>query len=169
MTIPAKRKSNNVKLSINKFIKDNLADVYSYDINYQDQLYDPSNFDQWIDVNLLSEGAGRKSCTLVQFDIYSRVRGGFSGGDRYGVNVSIIADRLHEALHVDGLQLYDFTNPSSCVAIDGAKLLVQNSNGTLRESEMDQVFDIEDGVTRRSITYRFRLLEDASNSMTYYD
>ena len=169
MSIPAKRKSYNHMVSVNKFVEGNFADPNNITVNYQDETFDASSYDQWVDVNFLSFGAGRKSEMLVQFDIYSRIRGKNSDGDEYGAILNDYADKLHEAMHVDGIQIYDFAIPASPVALNGSKLMVQNSGGTFREPESDQILDIEDGTMRRSITYRLRMVEDASNAFSYYD
>jgi len=169
VAIPERRKSDNHILSIYKHVKDNFEDPQSADVNYGDVTFDASSLDIWVDISILSHGAGRKGETLVQFDVYSRVRGPMPGGDEYGEALSQLADALYESMHVDGIQVYDFTVPASPVLLSGAKLMVQNGGGTFREPESDQTLDIEDGVARRSLTYRLRMVEDASRAFSYYD
>lgn len=169
MTVPERRESDNHTLSIYKFIKDNVETPYSITVNYGDATFDFSDYDQWIDISFLSFGAGRKDSTVVQFDVYSRVRGKMPGGDEQGELLALVVKRLYDAMHVDSIQVYDYTIPASPVLISGAKLMIQNSNGTFREPESDQVMDFQDDVARRSLTYRLRMVEDASNAPSYYD
>lgn len=170
MTVPARRKSDNHVLSVYKFVEDNFADVYGVAVNYGDVLLDVSGESIWVDITFLSYDAGRKGVSLVQFDVYSRVRGAVPGGDEYLEALSRTADELHSAMHVDGIQVYDFSTKTSPVAVAGAKLIVQNSGGTFREPEEDVTTSgFEDGVARRSLTYRLRMVEDASQAPSYYD
>lgn len=169
MTVPARRKSDNHRKSINKWLKEQFGDVHSVSIVFQDSLYDVKSLDSWLAVSFLQEGAGRKDMTLVQLDLYSRVRGKITAGDRYGQKVATMADQLHAAMHVDSIQVYDFAVPTNPVLITGAKLMVQNSRGTFREPDSDRVLGFEDGVARRSLTYRLRMVEDASQASSYYD
>lgn len=169
MSVPIRRKADHHILSIYKFIKDNFATPQSITTNYGDEEFDVSAYDLWLDINFLSFGAGRKGETLVQLDLYSRIRGKMTGGDEQLEALSQAADKLQDAMHVDGIQVYDFSTPSSPVVISGAKLMVQNSGGTFREPEGDILLDIEDDVARRSLTYRLRMVEDASIAPSYYD
>jgi len=169
MSVPIRRKADHHILSIFKHLEDTFATPFSVVINYGDEEFDVSAQTIWLDVNFLSYGAGRKGVTLVQLDLYSRIRGRMTGGDEFREALSQLADKLHGAMHVDGIQVYDFTTKASPVLIAGAKLMVQNSGGTFREPEEDVPLEIEDGVARRSLTYRLRMVEDASNAPSYYD
>lgn len=170
MTIPAERKANNIQLSINRYVRAHFVSPNSLHACYQDETLDVTNLDSWVDINFISNGAGRKGVTMVQIDLYERIRGRVSStGDRFQNTLNDLADKLHAAFHVDGIPIYDFVNPTSPGLISGQKLMIQTSNGTFREPETDQPMDIEDGVARRSITYRMRLIQDASQAKAYYD
>jgi len=169
MTVPARRDFDNHTLSIFKFIKDNVETPYGIKVNYDDETYDVKGYNQWIDVSFLSFGAGRKDSTVVQFDVYSRIRGKIPGGDEQKVELSLVANKLYKAMHVDSIQVYDYTILASPVLISGAKLMIQNSSGTFREPESDQMMETDNDVARRSLTYRLRMVEDASNAPSYYD
>jgi len=121
-------------------------------------------------VAFLSSGAGRKNESLLQVDIFSRVKGKTTGGDRYGTERDRIARLFYEAMHVDSIQIYNFSIPTSPVILDKRKILVQNANGIFREPNEDVILDgIVDGIARRTLTYRLRLLDDASEARSYYD
>jgi len=169
MAIPERRKANNHELSIQKHIKDNFATPHSIDVNYQDQTFDVSALNLWVDITFLSYGAGRKGETMLQLDVYSRVRGKQPSGDRLLSTLRDTVQKLIAAMHTNCIQVYDFSTPASPTVISGAKLMVQNSDGTFREPEGDQFLGIEDGVARRSLVYRLRMLEDASRAFSYYD
>jgi hypothetical protein len=169
MPPPARRQDNNHELSIQKHVKDNFADTFSITVSWQDQLFDASGHDLWVDITFLSHGAGRKGETMVQFDVYSRVRGRQASGDELMSTLKQTVQRLINAMHVECIQVYDFAVPASPTVIAGARLMVQTSDGTFREPESDQFLGLEDGVARRSLTYRLRMLEDASRALSYYD
>ena len=65
--------------------------------------------------------------------------------------------------------LWRIIDPLSPTVISKAVLMVQNSEGKEGQPESDQVLGIEDGVVRRSITYRLRAPEDATAAPSYYD
>jgi hypothetical protein len=170
VAIPAKRKSDNIVLSVNKHIEDNFSTPQSVTTVFQDDNYDVSDLNRWLDVVFLSHGAGRLGETLVQLDLYSRILGDVPGGDKYSAELGALADALHEAMNTGRIQLYDFSvDPSSPTAISKAVLMVQNSAGKEGQPESDQVLGIEDGVVRRSMTYRLRAPEDATRAPSYYD
>lgn len=172
MAIPTHRNENNLRLSINKFIKDNFEtpNLLTGDVNYQDSEFSAIDKDQWVTIAFLSFGAGKKSETLLQVDVYSRIIGKTSGGDRYGAERDRIARLFYEAMHVDTIQIYDFSVPASPAALDKRKIMVQNANGIFREPNEDSILDgITDGIARRTLTYQLRLPDDASDAKSYYD
>ena len=170
MAIPAKRKSDNIILSVNKHIEDEFSTPQSVTTNFQDETNDMSDQNQWLDVNFLSHGAGRLGETMIQLDLYSRVLGTVPGGDKYSATLGALADALHEAMNTRRIQLYDFsTDPLSPTVISKAVLMVQNSEGKEGQPESDQNLGLEDGVVRRSIVYRLRAPEDATAAPSNYD
>lgn len=173
MVVPEKRKSQNLRKSILRHVDTNFRVANSVPVanmNYRDSTFDASGLDYWVAVDFLEEGAGRKGFTMVQFTIYSRIGGRLSTGDRYMDTLDDLADKLHDAMHVEAIQIYDYSIPSSPSAVTGAWLLVRNSDGTSREPEDDRTFPAEeDGVARRALTYRFRHIEDVSMADQYYD
>ena len=170
MTVPAGRKDKNIRLSINKFIDDAFSTPNSIDTNFQDRTFDVSAKNKWIEVIFLSGGAGRKAASLIQIDLYTRIRGKITGGDVYSDELNVMADLLTDALHVDSMPVYDWSTPASPALISNMKIIIQNSNGTFREPEADtDTSDLEEGVARRTITYRVRMLTDTSQARSYYD
>lgn len=172
MTIPAHRSEVNIRLSINKFIKDIFETPNSFtgQVNYQDSEFSAIDKDQWISIAFLLFGAGKKSETLMQVDVFSRVIGKTTGGDRYSSERDRIARLFYEALHVDTIQIYNFSTPASPVILDKRKIMIQNANGIFREPNEDTILDgLTDGIARRTMTYRLRLPDDASNAKSYYD
>ena len=103
MAVPERRKANNHELSIQKHVKDNFADTYSITVNYQDQTFDASALNLWVDITFLSYGAGRKGETMVQFDVYSRVRGKQASGDRLLSTMRDTVQKLIGAMHTVAL------------------------------------------------------------------
>jgi hypothetical protein len=171
MTIPVERYHKNIERSIKKHIKENFVvpNSLTSNVNYGDTEFESTGLDKWIAFTFLSAGAGKKGSTLLQADVYTRIRGKISGGDRYGTECERLMRLLHMAMHVDSIQLYNFeTDPSSPVLLPGKSVMVQNSNGTFREPNEVRVWSIEDGVARRTITWRLRLPTDASMSFTIY-
>ncbi len=172
MAIPVHRNESNLRLSVNKFIKDIFETPNSFtgQVNYQDSEFSAIDKDQWITIAFLSFGAGKKSETLLQVDIFSRVIGKTTGGDRYNIERDRIARLFYEAMHVDTIQIYNFSNPASPVVLDKRKIMVQNANGIFREPNEDIILDsLTDGIARRTLTYRLRLPDDASDAKSYYD
>lgn len=169
MTIAPQRKSSNLRLSFNMFFHDRFEAVYGIDTNYQDDLYEVGGKKLWASVSFLSDGAGRKGFTMVQVDVFSRSLGRGADDDRYLESRDETIDKVHAALHVDDIPVYDFANPSVPTLVPGAKLVVQNSGGTFREPEDDRTFDTVDGVARRCLTYRLRLLTDWARAQSYFE
>ena len=170
MAVPQKRKLTNIELSIQKHIKDNFETPFlAGQVNHHDATFDSSAMNQWVDLIFLSFEAGKKGASLLQVDIYSRVGGRRTGGDRLGMTLADLADKFHNALHVRNIQIYDFSTPASPTVIAKAKLIVRNSNGKFREPEDTQNFAAEDHVMRRAITYRFITLGEVSQASQYYD
>ena len=172
MTVPEKRRSSNLQKSLNLFIEQNFTQPnnLSGSVNYQDSTYDSCGKTSWVDIFFINDTAGKKGELVVQFDIYTRVVGLGDDGDRYGQDAQLLADELHDALHVRDFQVYDFSvTPESPTLIDNAKLVIVNSNGTFREPEEVRHFPIEDGVKRITMTYRLRYIGDFSLADQYYD
>ena len=172
MSIPEKRKFTNIQASILKFVKTNFETAYSLTniVNYRDRTFDESKLPQWVAIDFIGGGAGKKSFSLVQFTIYSRVGGRLSTGDRYGDAMNILVDKLHNAMHVDSIPVYDYSTKASPVIIAKAKVIVRNSNGKLREPEsVDELEPDVDGVISTAVTYRFEFIGDLSRAVAYYD
>ena len=109
LTVPQSRRSLNLMLSIRKHIDDNFgSSELSGKVNYDDPLFDASELDEWMNVHFLSQDAGRKGTTMVQFTICTKIRG-VNTGDRYGNTLNDLADKLHNAMHVEYIQIYDFS------------------------------------------------------------
>lgn len=171
MTIPAQRQHWNIELSVKKHLKDNFVTPNSLGtyVNYGDTEFEVAGLDKWVTFTFLSAEAGKMGSTLLQADVCTRTRGKISGGDRYGKECARLARLLHAAMHVDAIQLYNWDTPASPVALS-QKVMVQNDGGTFREPNEEKIWDIEEGIARRTLTWRLRLPTDASASSTvYYD
>lgn len=171
MTIPTHRKADTIELSVQKHIKDNFVTPQSMTgkVNFGDSEFTIDGIDEWVDVVWLSDGAGRRGVSMLQLDVYTRIKGKISGGDRLGVTCRTLARKLYEAMHVDAIQLYDYSVPASPVLLSGHRIMVLKSDGSFREPEETVVWrGYEDGINRRTLTYRLLLPDDIAGSQ-YYD
>ena len=172
MTVPADRKSLNVRRSFNAFFRKyfEVPSSMKGKVNYGDSSFDASPMDEWVVISFLADLAGKKGFTMVQVDVLTLVAGRRSGGDRYGTTCQQLADKVHSALHVDAMPLYDFTsNPSSPTLLPGKKLVIQNSAGTFREPEEVRQLTMEENLNRIVLTYRLKTLGDYAAVNSYYD
>ena len=155
-----------------RFVNTNftIPNSLSNNVNSRDRTFDVSKLNYWVYIDFLNDGAGKKSFTLVQFTIFSRVGGRQSGGDRYGDKMDELAEKLHAAMHVGSIQIYDYSTKASPTIIAKAKLIVRNSNGRLREPEESTELEPDaDGVLSLAITYRLEHIGDLSRAVAYYD
>ena len=165
--IPQDRKSDNLHRSFNKFFYANFSIPKSMQTatNFQDEFFDVSVLDSWVDVIFLEEMAGKKGIDIVQMDVYTRARGKKTGGDRYKVACQMLADEVHQSLHVDAIPIYDFSsNPATPSLIPNKKMIVLNSNGKFREPDGMTSVITEEGINRITLTYWLRTLGDFSKS-----
>jgi hypothetical protein len=172
MTIPNQRFSLNIRRSFTTFFKTafEIPNSMSGKVNYGDSSFDASVVDEWVVLGFLAEMAGKKGFTMVQVDVLTLVAGRRSGGDRYGTTCQQLADKVHAALHVDSMPLYDFTsNPRAPTLLTGKKLVVQSSNGVFREPEEVKGLLMEEGLNRIVLTYRLLTLGDYAKVNSYYD
>lgn len=171
MTIPNERKSLNIRRSFCKFFEISFAipNGMHGNVSYEDASFDATAKDAWVVVNFLNDEAGKKGFSLVQIDVLTRYAGRRTGGDRYGTICQQYADKVHAALHVDAVPIYDFeTTPQAPTLIAGRKLVIQNSSGVFREPDQVRAMDFEEGINRVIFTYRLRLLTDYAKA-PYYD
>lgn len=169
MTIPLHRKSKNIELSILKFIREQFTEPNSLQayVTCGDSEFDASGKEKWVDVMFLNSGAGKRSVTVVQVDFYTRTD--IDDGDRYGDECERLERLFYEAMHVDAIQLYDFTaDPASPASLTSRRVMVRRSDGTFREPDEEVVWPIEDGIARRTLTYHFQLPDDLAGDR-YYD
>jgi hypothetical protein len=172
MTVPAERKSLNIRRSFTKFFRTafELPNGMQHKVNYGDASFDSSLFDDWVVINFLADMAGKKGFTLVQVDALTLIAGRRSGGDRFGVTCQQLADKIHASLHVESMPLYDFTStPTAPTLIAKKKLVIQNSSGVLREPEEVRPLQAEEGLNRMILTYRILTLGDYAKAKAYYD
>lgn len=172
MTIPKQRISLNIRRSFTMFFKTafEIPNSMQGKVNYGDSSFDASSVDDWVVLSFLSEMAGKKGFTMVQVDALTLVAGRRAGGDRFGTTCQQLADKIHKALHVDAVPLYDFTTtPSAPTILAGKKLVVQNSAGIFREPEEVKSLAIEEGLNRIVLTYRLLTLGDYAKVNSYYD
>lgn len=174
MSIPNYRRQDYIERSILLHVYTNFeqpnADLQNK-VSYVDSGFDSSSLDKWVALTFLSSGAGRRSETLLQADVYVRTKErGDADADRYGYECARIAHLLEEALHVRTIQLYSFATPSSPSSLTGKVALVQTSDGRFREPDSIQVWhEYEDDVARRTMTYRFVLPEDLTSAEQFDD
>lgn len=172
MAVPAERKSLNIRRSFSKHFRAafELPNGMQGKVNYGDSSFDSSDLDTWVVISFLAEMAGKKGHALVQVDALTLYAGRRTGGDRYGVTCQQLADKIHEALHVDSMPLYDFTStPNAPTLVSGKKLVVQNSSGVFREPEEVRPLAMEEGLNRIVLTYRLRTLGDYAKTQSYHD
>lgn len=172
MSVPESRKKRNIESSVLRFVNTNFTvpNTLTDNVNLRDRTFDVSDLDYWVYIDFLNDGAGKKSFTLVQFTIFSRVGGRQSGGDRYGDKMSELVDLLHDAMHVDSIQVYDYSTKASPTIIAKAKLVVRNSDRKMREPEESTELEPDaDGVLSTAITYRLEHIGDLSRAVAYYD
>jgi hypothetical protein len=172
MTVPTSRYSLNIRRSFNTFFRKyfEVPNSMKGKVNYGDSSFDASPMDAWVVIGFLADLAGKKGFTMVQIDVLTLVAGRRSGGDRYGTICQQLADKVHSALHVDAMPLYDFTsNPANPTLLPGKKLVVQNSAGTFREPEEVRALTMEENLNRIVLTYRLKTLGDYAAVNSYYD
>jgi hypothetical protein len=173
MSIPAHRVASNIERSVKEFLYTQFVVPESMEdnINNGDSEFSSAGLDKWVDVMWLSNGAGKKGDALMQIDVYTRSKGKVSGGDRYGIECARLAQEIYEAMHVDTIQLYDYAVPASPTILTARRIMVLNSDGKFREPQspgIQVISGFEDGIARRTLTYRLLLPEDMAG-LHYYD
>ena len=172
MAITKQRLSLNIRRSFTTYFKTafEIPNSMKGKVNYGDSSFDASPMDEWVVIGFLADMAGKKGFTMVQVDVLTLVAGRRPSGDRYGTTCQQLADKVHAALHVDAMQLYDFTsNPNVPILLAGKKLVVQNSSGVFREPEEVKSLSIEENLNRIALTYRLITLGDFAKVNSYYD
>lgn len=171
MTIPLHRRGFNIRRSLLYYVHANFTvpQGVTGKVNEGSSEFSAKALDEWVDIQFLSETAGKRGEAMVQFDVYTRVSSS-GGDDKHATRCEALADALYEALHVDTVQLLDFTaDASSPTPLTSRRLAVQRSDGTFREPESARSWPVEDGVARRTLTYRFVLPDDYAGNRNYDD
>lgn len=170
MTTPAERKEANIVRSVFRHLRDafvvpnGLEDATSWN----DAEFVADGKDRWVAFQFISSGAGRKGSSLLQADVVTRVRGkGLANADRFGYEAKELAETLVDAMRVDTIPLYDWTDPASPALLTGRTVMVQNSAGVFREPEDSRSWEVEDGLARVTLTWRLRLPGDAADKHSY--
>jgi len=136
----------------------------------------PSPNDAWVETQTISQGAGRRSFTLLQMDVFSKVGGeGEASGDPFGMRADSLTDSLESifsGLNGTGcfkayLKVKDYADVNNPVETD-RNIICQNSAGDLGMCEERVRKPSEDGLRRIILTYRFRLLQDAAGPAAFY-
>ena len=160
MTIPAQRRSESIKLSVNYYLEHRPA-LVAVVFNFQDFSWSPdanSATKQWVNVSPITEMAGAKGAYIAQMDVYGRTR-----EDQYRQRIDRIKDKICNALNVNRIKIYDFTDPAH-PCDTGKWLIPQNSDGKVGEREecrwMDE--EAESGTARCVLRFRFVCLADLS-------
>ena len=136
----------------------------------------PSPNDAWVETYTLSQGAGRRSFTMLQLDIFSIIGGkGEASGDPFGLRAESIADSIESifsGVDVDGcmrshITVNDYSDVNNPASTDRV-ILCQNSRGDVGGCEERSRKPSEEGLRRIILTYRFRLLQDAAGPAAFY-
>lgn len=187
MTIPAGRKTSNIRRSIQVRIGDEIsADTtgargqstsVTAKIHHEDPWADPEAVSnpsqapaaQWLSTTWVEDGAGRRGSSLLQLDVYSAIKGrGALDGDPHGIIADDLADAV-EALFVgradDGLgaeraliPVLDYLVPTSPVATDAMALCITSSGS--RGTPQDRRRAKMASHWRITLRFRFRLIRD---------
>jgi len=149
-----------IELSFYRFISENIENVYSYTINYDDSEFDVDAHDSWVSIKLLELGAGVKKSSQFRVDIIIR-----KTVKEYRILESRMVDVLRSAFTNVAIPMYDFSG-SSIVAIPYEKLIILNTEG-LRTVESVVTGNIQDedlkrNLRRSSVYLRLMLLTDTT-------
>ena len=132
--------------------------------------------DAWVETVTLAQGAGRRSFTLLQIDIFSKIGGrGEASGDPFGIRAESIADSLESIFsgindiggYKSCFEVKDYSDVNNPTSTD-RQILCQNSNGDMGMPQERVRSSSEDGLRRIILTYRFRLLQDAAGQAAFY-
>lgn len=130
----------------------------------------------WVETVFVFEGAGRRSFSLLQADIFSRIgEPGGAEGDPFGMRVGAIADSLESifsGLRPDGamrafFDIQDFADPAAPLDT-GVCMVCQNSDGSFGMAEERKRTPVENSLRRVTLTWRFRLKQDAAGQSAFY-
>ncbi|MFN3199990.1 MAG: hypothetical protein ACE366_16460 [Bradymonadia bacterium] len=187
MTIPAGRKTSNIRRSIQVRIGDEVSTdttgargqttSVTAQIHHGDPWADPEAVgdpsqvpaDQWLTTTWVEDGAGRRGSSLLQIDVYSLIKGrGDLDGDPHGMIADDLADAV-EALFVgredDGLgaeraliPVSDYIVPTSPVATTETALCITSSGS--RGTPQDRRRVRAGAHWRITLRFRFRLIRD---------
>ncbi len=175
MATPAQLQIDNIRRSFQKAILDRVetpnttpsGKAYASNwIDYDDELFDPSLFEQYARIDFVDEAAGSFSWSIVQITCVTRRR-----VDRFGQLCDQMLQLFRDAMKqspVGQIQVYDFTVPASPVVVSNKWLLIQNSDGKLGEQDGGVARrDGFPGTTSKAITFRFKIMPDDYSGEQY--
>ena len=169
MSVPAESLvGSNVELSIQRF----LASRWTVPASYVDADFDPDGLGGgaskpvWGALSWVEQRAGTKGVSLLQIDVVSR-----RTADPLARLARAARDSLVLALRVRSIPLYDFSGvveeDDEETPIAGNVVLVQTADGRIGEPSGIVGPSPDREFWRVVVTYRFRLLSDAS-AADYY-
>lgn len=174
MSVPeASLKSRNIRLSFQRFMKEQWSDPQSLSVGWQEAAFDPDGGDgvgpvleSWAAVEWLSGEAGAHGVSLVQIDILTR-----TATDPLASDAQILLDALTDALRVRRVPMYDYSAvvlaSDTEVLIPGNVIIIPQQGGRLG-APSGIVGPRRDGDNWRvTVTYRVRLLSDVARTDYY--
>lgn len=173
MAVSVWRQERNLIRSVFLHIAVNFEQANSLDgkVSYSDSEFTSDSKDEWVFIEFPNFGMGRKGAAILQADFYVRTaRGRGANADRFGDRCAQIAEQFHDAMHTRTIDIYNFAVPASPVLITDQRILVQNNAGVFGEPTDSRIWnDYQDGLARRTLSYRLVLPTDLSGIRQYYD
>lgn len=186
MALPAYRKETNIRRSIQVVIGNtvtfggvNFSVYHDYAFaDPDDARGGPAHTAQraWVETATIFQGAGRRGFSLFEANVYSRIGAeGEADGDPFGLRAEGIADEMESVFtgttpagaQRGCLQVMDFVNPA--VPVGTSEMMVcQNSRGDVGEIEQRARPPVEKDLRRVTLTWRFRLVQDAAGPAAFY-
>ena len=187
MPLPASRRSSNIARSVQVAIVDgnsitvngdSVAVYPDYRWGDPDEAGLPSTTpdNAFILLTWLQEGAGRKDSSVLQVDVYSRIRAQTDAdNDTFGHRARDIADEIEFAFTgttATGalkacIRIQDYSDPNNPVDTDDY-LMVKSVQGNLGEADSRLRPVQENGFWRQTLTFRLQASRDMSGPASIY-
>lgn len=182
-TSPAGISKRNVRLTIQKQIRDNFEMLLAYGgkyvghVLYGDKLSDPTGLDErlaklnyWVEMQILAHGIGQGKATLVQFDcvqgVYPNTSGSYAG-DEFGDELEQMVSDLCSTWTPSnvGFFILDFDN---ALTPTNNWMLVKNSLGKQGHEDSISPTIVEAGIIRQVVRYWMWSSVDMAPAQQYY-
>lgn len=187
MALALQRQSGNISRSIQVAIADDTitvgGDTYQVYPDYRwgdpDAAGSPGTTpdNAFVTLTWLQESAGRKGPSVLQVDIYSRIKAqNDADADPFRLRAGLIADEIETTFtgtNAAGslnacVRILDFnSDPVAPVATDDVAVC-RNANNVLGEADSRRNLGDEGGLWRISITFRFWLSQDLTGASGLY-